>query len=217
MPAGNDALGQVQAFRIRVSKLNANGVPSNGANKTYVSNSVVVLNTTPVYTDGVDIQDRNGEGIVCVSFQGPDTFRRIDWDLTICTPDANLLEMLTGGKVLTSGGQTGFAYPVMGTSDPTNISIELWTKRVNDGSLDDTYPYARWVLGRCKNMRMGKKVFGNQSVQPMVSGKAYDNPNWFDGPLNDWRVASDRVLQWMPVLTSDVPAASLTYGTVAAS
>ena len=217
MPAGNDALAQVQAFRTRVTKLNANGVPSNGPNKSYVSNALVVLNTAPVYTDGVDIQDRNGEGLVCVSFQGPDTFRRVDFDMTICTPDANLLEMVTGGRVITNGGATGFSYPPMGTSDPTNISIEFWTKRVNDGSLDDTYPYAWWVLGRCKNMRLGKKTFGNQSVQAMITGKAYDNPNWYDGPTNNWRAASDRVLQWMPCLAADLPAVSTNYVTVAAS
>lgn len=213
----NDALGQLQAFRTRVTKLNANGVPSNGANKSYTSSALVSLQTTPVYVDGEDFQEKNGEGIVCVDFQGPDTFRRIDWTLTLCTPDAYLMELLSGGAVLTDGAATGFAYPSLGRIDPTNVSIEVWTKRVNEGNLDDDFPYAWWVLPRAKSMRLGQKTFGNNVVQPQISGKATENANWFDGPFQNWPVASDRVLQWIPCTADDVPAASLAYTTVNAS
>ena len=213
----NDALPQVQAFRTRVTRLNANGVPANGANASYVSSSLVTLDTTPVYTDGEDFQEKNGEGVVCVDFQGPATFRRVDWTLTLCTPDPLLLAILTGGATLTSGAAVGFAYPALGTIDPMNVSIELWTKRVNEGNLDDAFPYAWWVLPRAKDMRLGQKSFGNKSVQPTVSGKATENDNWFDGPANNWTVASDRVLQYMPCTAAKVPAASTSYVSVAAS
>jgi len=214
----NDALGQIQAFRTRVTKLNANGVPSNGADKSYVSNALVTLSTSPVYVDGEDFQEKNGEGVVCVNFQGPSTFRRIDWTLTICTPDAYLMEMLTGGTVLSDGDAVGYAYPATGVLNPTNISIEVWTKRVNSaGNLDDDLPYAWWVLPRCKDMRSGSKEFGNNSIKPQISGQATENLNWFDGPTNDWPVSSDRVLQYMPCVLANVPDASTAYVTVAAS
>lgn len=213
----NDGLPQVQAFRVRISKLNANGVPSNGAGMQYVSSALVTLQTTPVYVDGEDFQEKNGEGIVCVDFQGPATFRRVDWTMTICTPDPYLLAILTGGTALTYGTAVGFAYPPLGSIDPTNVSIEFWTKRVNEGNLDENYPYAWWVLPRCKDMRLGQKNFGNNAVMATVSGKATENANWFNGPSNTWDVASDRVTQYMPCASTDVPSASLSYVTVAAS
>lgn len=213
----NDALPQVQAFRMRVTKLNANGVPSNGANMSYVSSALVVMSTSPVYVDGEDFQEKNGEGVVCVDFQGPATFRRVDFEITLCTPDPYLMEMLSGGVALTSGAAVGFGYPALGVIDPTNVSIELWTKRVNEGNLDDTYPYGWWVLPRCKDMRIGQKQFGNNAVKPVISGKATENANWFDGPLNNWPVASDRVVQYLPCAASKVPTASNAYVTVAAS
>ena len=215
----NDGIPQVQAFRTRITKLNANGVPSNGANKSYVTNALVTLATTPNYMAGTDITEKNGEGVICVDFLGPDTFRRIDWTLTLCTPDPYLLEMLTGGAALTLGAAVGFAYPATGSVDPTNVSIELWTKRVSNGNLDDTYPYAHWVLPRCKHMKIGQTTFGNNAVLPQVMGLATENANWFDGPsiTFPWRVASDKVLQYLPVGSNDVPAASASYVTVAAS
>lgn len=213
----NDGLPQVQAFRVRITQLNANGVPSNGPGRQYVSGSLVTLQTTPVYVDGEDFQEKNGEGIVCVDFQGPATFRRVDWTMTLCTPDPYLLAILTGGAALTSGAAVGFAYPPLGIIDPTNVSIEFWTKRVNEGNLDDAFPYAWWVLPRCKDMRLGQKSFGNNAVMATVAGKATENANWFDGPSNTWDVASDRVTQYMPCVAADVPAASLSYVTVAAS
>jgi len=126
-------------------------------------------------------------------------------------------QILTGGATLTSGDAVGFAYPALGTIDPMNVSIELWTKRVNEGNLDSAFPYAWWVLPRAKDMRLGQKSFGNKSVQPTVSGKATENEHWFDGPVNNWTVASDRVMQYMPCTAAKVPAASTSYESVAAS
>lgn len=214
----NDAKPQVQAFRTRITKLDANGVPTPGASKVYVSSALVTLTTNPVYVDGDEFEDKNGEGLICVSYKGPDTFKRVDWEMTVCTPDPYLLEMLSGGSVLTDGAAVGFAYPALGIMAPTPISIEVWTKRVDDGVLDPALPYAWWVLPWVDSMRLGSKTFGNNSIQPTVSGRAFENANWFDGPTNNWDPASDRVLQYIPCSASDVPAVTApAYGTVAVS
>lgn len=215
----NDALPQVQAFRTRITKLDTNGVPTPGANNVYVTSALITLTTTPVYVDGQDFQELNGEGVVCVNFQGPDTFRRIDWEITVCTPDAYLLEMLSTGTTLIDGDAIGFAYPALGQMSTTEaISIEVWTKRIDEGVLDTEFPYAWWVLPKSTSMRIGAKTFGNNAILPVVSGKAFENDNWYDGPTNDWPVASDKVLQYIPCTLADVPAITApAYGTVAVS
>jgi len=214
----NDAKPQVQAFRTRITKLDANGVPTPGPETVYVTGALTTLTTNPVYVDGDEFEEKNGGGEICVSYKGPDTFKRIDWELTICTPDPYLLEMVSGGKVLDDGDAVGFAYPALGPMTPTPISIEVWTKRVDDGVLDPNLPYAWWVLPWSDSMRLGSKTFGNNAILPTISGRAFENQNWFDGPTNNWPTTSDRVLQYMPCSEDDVPPVTApNYGTVAAS
>jgi hypothetical protein len=66
-------------------------------------------------------------------------------------------------------------------------------------------------------MRVGEKSFGNNAVLPVITAEAFENENWFDGPNNNWNVASDRVWQYMPCTAADVPAASSSYVAVGAS
>jgi hypothetical protein len=214
----NDALPQVQAFRTRITKLDTNGVPTPGANNMYVTSALITLTTTPVYVDGDEFEEKNGGGTICVSFKGDDTFKRLDWELTVCTPDPYLLEMLTGGAVLTDGDAVGFAYPNLGPITPTPISIEMWTKRVNEGVLDPAFPYAWWVLPWSTSMRFGNKTFGNNALLPVIQGRAFENDNWYDGPTNDWPVASTAPLQYIPCTAADVPEVTApNYAAVASS
>src|SRR5688572_12746605 len=140
----NDCLPQVQACAIRVAYLDANGVPSPGANKLYVSDALSELTTEPVYEDAEEIAEANACGTLAVNYQGEPTLKRADGELTIVTQDPYLVSMLGGGDVLTDSGLHGFAYPAIGQINSAPISIELWAKRIDDGELHDEYPYAWW-------------------------------------------------------------------------
>jgi hypothetical protein len=194
-----DDLPQVQACAIRVAVLDPNGVPSPGAGNLYTSEALTELSATPVYTDAQEIEDVNACGTTCVSYVGDDSFKRLDVALTVCTHDPFLNAMLSGGEVLTDDGINGFALPAIGPLRGNGVSIEVWAKRVDDGELHDEYPYAWWVLPRVKNLRYGVRTFNNGSSLPQFTGRAYENPNWYDGPMNDWPVTSDRAMQWFPV------------------
>jgi hypothetical protein len=219
MVATNDCAGQVQAIRMRVTKLDSNGVPTPGAQKMYVTSALVVATLTPVYEDGTSIEEMNGEGVLCVTYYGPSSFKRVDVSLQICTPDPELLEMLTGGTRLTDdpSGAVGYAVPAIGVVEPTPVSVEIWAKRVEDGQLVDVNPYSWWVLPRVRNLRLEEAELGNSAFMPTVTGQAFENANWYDGPLNDWPVASDRAMQWMPCGAAQVPSAVCGYQTVVAS
>lgn len=234
MVAINVPAGQVQAFRTRVSFLDLNGVPTPGASNSYVSGSIVSLGVSPVYKDGVHLEQENGEGQTCVNFDGDDSLLRCDFELVICKPDPFLLTLtVEGSKTLTATGLPtttgnpgvaadtdrpfGWAMPALGPIASRRISIEVWTKRVDDGELLDDYPYAWWVLPSTRRRRLGQTTLGNAVVVPTITGKAYENTNWFDGPRENWPTSSDRVLQWIPCKVSEVPAVSDQYQSVSAS
>lgn len=194
-----DDLPQVAACAIRVAVLDPSGVPNPGANQLYTSSALTELQVTPVYEDGDEITQKNACGTVCVDYKGDDSFRRADVSITVCTHDPYLMAMLGSGDVIDAGAVDGFAFPAIGVLNASPVSIEVWAKRIDDGDLHAEYPYAWWVLPKVRSLRLGQKTFNNGASLPVFTGQALENPNWYDGPLNDWPATSDRVAQWVPV------------------
>lgn len=212
-----DCRPQVQACAIRVARLDTNGVPLPGANNLIVSDALVSLGVTAVYTDGDEIEEKNACGSVAVNYKGPDSFKRLDISIQLVTPDPYLSEMLSTGSALIANAADikGYAAPSIGTVQGNGVSIEVWTNRVDSGALDADYPYAHWAYPKVQNLRIGDHTHQNGALLPQFVGQAVENPNWFDGPLNDWPADSDRVYQWVPAAA--LPVASCGYQTLAAS
>jgi hypothetical protein len=213
--ANDDCIAQVQACRLRVAVLDELGIPAPGAGNLYVTDALTMISLTPVYQDGPDITQENACGTLCVDFQGDDTFRRLDGEITLCTPDPVLMAMLGAGDVLTDGGINGYAMPPLGKIQSNGVSLEWWANRVDDGDLHPEWPHAWWVATKAKHFKHGQRQFQNGPMLPSFTFKAYENQNWLDGPLNDWPTTSDRVLQWFPSAT--MPAASCGAQTLVAS
>jgi hypothetical protein len=127
-------------------------------------------------------------------------------------------QMLIGGTVLTSGARVGQAGPAIGVisaQQQNGVSIELWAKRIRNGVQDATNPWAWYVFPKVTNTKLTNANHENAAHLPSITGEAYENLNWFNGPLNDWPAASDKSWQWLPWNT--VPTASCGYRTLAAT
>lgn len=212
----NDCLPQIQACAIRVARLDPSGVPSPGADNLYVSDALVSLTTSPEIEEGEEFTVKNACGSQCVNFKDCDSYKRWTLALELCTPDPELHELLAGGAVLTDGAAVGYGVPFLGRNDcPNGFSIELWAKRIDSsGAQDADYPWAWWVIPRAY-LVLGERKFENGPLANAFTGFAIENPNWFDGPNNDWPVASDRALQWIP--TDTIPEPSCGYAALVAS
>lgn len=213
----NDCLPQVHACVIRVTALEANGILDAGADTMYVSDALTRLTLKPVYEDATEIKERNACDTVGVDYKGDDTFLRADVELELLTPDPFLHTLLSSGGALLQpgGGGYGFAYPPLGPITGNGVSIELWAKRIDNGDLDSTNPYAWWALPKVKNLRLGDREFSASAQKSPFVGQALENDNWFDGPDNLWDVASDRCAQWIP--TDTLPTVACGFQTLAAS
>lgn len=203
--AEQPCLPQVQACAIRVALLDTNGVPLPGDENLYVSSALTQLQFSPVYKDATEIEEENACGTVCVNYLPPPSFKRGDVTVGLCTPDPFLGALLSGGDILEVADRIGFAAPPIGVVTGNGVSIELWAKRIDDGDLDADSPYAWWAYPKIKNLRLTAHTHQNGALLPQYQGQAYENPNWFDGPLNDWPATSDRVYQWVP--TDTIPEA----------
>lgn len=200
----NDCLPSIQACALRVARLEANGVPDPGADNLYVSNQLVTATITPNYRDGQEFNIVTACGDVLLDFQDDPRLRWWDVELSIATPDPELTELLAGGIVLEDGDDVGWASPaLLQRTNPYGVSIELWSRRVDEnGDVDDGHPFLWWALPKVKSLHAGARNFENAPMNnPFVGGRAVQNPNWFDGPMNDWPVRSDRAVEY---ITTDV-------------
>lgn len=193
-------VAQVMGCAIRVSTLDADGTP-NGP--SYVTDCLSKLTITPSYTDGQEIKETNACGSNYIDFLADSTLDRCDIDLDLLLPDPALSDILLGGSKsipVGAGAAEGWAMPPIGPITG-QLAIEIWAQRVFNGILDPTYPYAWWAVPLAKNMRMGAREFSNTAQHNLITGQAYQNVNYFDGPGNDWPASSDRIAQWIPTAT----------------
>lgn len=211
-------LAQIKVCRMRICRLDGVGVPDPGSTNMYVTKAMSKITLRGVYTDGDEIKEKNGCGEQLVNVRGPDNFDRVDIEIELLTHDPYLLEMLNpGAAVLTNGEQVGFAAPNLGAVASDAISIEAFAQRVNAAGtgVDTVYPYAWWVIPWVQNLRMGDRTFENAAAKPTITGQCYENENWYDGPMDDWPVASTQVYQWLP--WASLPADNCGYLSLAAS
>jgi len=214
--AANDCRPQLHACAMRVCRLDSNGVPTPGANNQVVSDALISLKFTPVYKDGEEVEFQNACGDLVESYRSADQFRRGDIEISLVTPDPFLCEMLSDGLLLTAVPRPkGFSAPAVGPVGTAAVSIEVWTKRIDDGDLDVSYPYAWWTYPKVKNLRIAEHTHEANPLTPTFTGQCYENINWYNGPDGTWPGLSDRVYQWLPTATK--PAASCGYLTTPAS
>src|SRR5512134_2389289 len=178
--ADQPCLPQVQACRIRVAKLNADGSAMVGATNGYVSDALVSVQFSPEYQDGAEITQDNACGDRVIDYKAPDVFRWGNITIQLATPDPYLTQFLSGGSTIVGAGADlgsfGFAAPDLGTLTDNPISMELWVKRPDKvtGGLDATRPYARWAYPLIKNLRIGDHTHENGALLPQFTGRAYE-------------------------------------------
>lgn len=214
--AGTDAAAQVKALMLRVARLAADGTTPAGPDGLYVTDSLVRIERRSVFAESEEIEEKNGRGVPCVTFPGNRYVKRHDLTIVVCTPDEELEELLAGGTLLTSGGNTiGYAEPAVGTQpNPNGVSIEAWTYAVVDGAPAAVNPYRWYAWPRVYDIVREDDTFEDGALLPTFTGKAVQNPNWGNGPLNDWPSTSTRILQ--RVRTPDLPTSQVGYQAIPA-
>lgn len=201
--AGAQCFPQMKGCALRVTSLNLNGTTLIGSDTMYATPALVSLGITPVYKDGTEISEVDACGVTFVDVKGDPSLTRYDIDLDVWSTDPQYLAIvIPDGDVLTGGsGEKGFSYPAPGTVTG-QFSVEFWQQIINDNNLDPNFPYAHWAIPYLKNVQVGKRdVTGNGVSHTVLKAEAYVNTNWFNGPGNDWTVASTGPVMWIPTTT----------------
>lgn len=122
--------------------------------------------------------------------------------VTTTTPGNNLTDV-------------GYRAPEVGAeSVPNGVSLEFWTRAIDDGAFASQLPFFHWVLPRAKVRPSDAwALSGENPLLPAFEGWSEQNANWGSGPAEDWPYESDRVWQFARVAA--MPTLSPGFVTVA--
>lgn len=201
-----DGAGSVYALAMRLTKLAADGTFATGPGAMIVTDALVRIEFSLNYRDGEAIERVNGAGRVCLSHQAPPQVTGLAINaLEICSEDPVLEQFLSGGTVFVDADGTpiGYQAPEVGSDPmPYGVAVEAFSAAIMDGAYAATLPYMHWAFPRLFLRQQGKTL-QNDAMAPVFEGTGNQNPNFGDGPANDFDQDSSAVYQWVRV--ADVP------------
>lgn len=193
--------GQLQACILRVSRLSAACVPQSGSNNIITTAGLVSVQATPDTEESTKFERKNGCGAIAWQAEsGCDKIKRYNLTVELATFDFELLEILTGGTLITANNTTaptgwrnkviGFASPGNDTACPDGVSLEIFTKATyNSGSCttlgEGTPQYVRHIFPRAF-LTPGDRNFEDDVATATLTGYSTPNPAWSTGSTGDW-------------------------------
>lgn len=213
--AGADCPVPVQFCAARFARLAADGTTPAGASNMYVmTDKLVTLALKRVYEDGDEFKVKNGCGGLALAMKAPRVLKWAEVTLTVATNDPEFLELLTDGSLITVGGNSeGYADPPVGSAPGTGVSVELFRKAIVNNQPAVTKPWLWTALPKVV-FSLDDDTFENGPGQIVMSGIAFENSGFGNGPNNDWPVGaiSNRVQQFARSTT--IPTGACGYQAV---
>lgn len=203
----HDNASSVAGMAIRVTRLAADGNLVTGPSASYVTKKFVSLGFTPEYETGDEFTTKAADGSVCVTWKAPDTLKRVTLSIALCDPDPEFTEMISGGTLLSSGGQSvGYKAPLVGVdATPNGVAIEVWSIANVNGRQAATNPYWHWVFPYAQMHQAGERAIQNDLLATSFEGWGVGNTGFGDGPAAPlWPFASDSPVAYARTTTIPV-------------
>jgi hypothetical protein len=202
-----DNASSVTGIAIRLTRLDAAGVPVIGPSASYVTKKFVSLGFTPEYESGDEFTTKAANGTVCVSWKAPDTLKRVTLSIGICDPDPEFSEMIAGGTLLSAGGlSVGYKAPIVGTdATPNGVAVEVWSIANVSGRQAAINPYWQWVFPYAQMHLAGERAIQNDLLATHFEGWGVGNTGFGDGPAAPlWPFAADAPVAYARTTTIPV-------------
>ena len=158
----------IQARVARLIKLDTCGNPVTGASSSVVvTNGFISINPSPQYEDGEEHSQRRADGALCVYQKDPSELTRVEMEINWCVIDPDALVVITGERLLTTGGVTGTGV-VYGEGQLTSrFSLEVWQPVVGAGacSASGLPQYVYWAFMNVGNSKVNDFALENAPFQ----------------------------------------------------
>jgi hypothetical protein len=97
--AARDGAASVQGDMIRITPLETDG--SRDVTKPVLTaEGFISASFAPEFEDGDEITEKAANGNICIQYKADDSMKGITFNLSLCSPDPEAANILSGGKVL---------------------------------------------------------------------------------------------------------------------
>lgn len=177
----------IKARVMRITRLDACGVPVTGAGSVVTSNGFIQIEVEPEYEEGTEYLVRNANDELCVNEKSPNTLKRVNLSMDFCQIDPDAVVLMTGERLLQATGGppvtgTGVAF---GEGQLTNrFSLEVWQPVAGSGGCaGGVEQFVYWAFPNVGNTQVGSFTLENAALTFTVEADTKAaSVLWGDGP-----------------------------------
>jgi len=172
---------------MRLTRLDACGVPVIGASTTVVTDGIISIAPSPQYEGGDPIRVLNANGDLCINAKGKAQLAQEDLTITLCQINPDAVNIMTGAPLVLDDATptpntVGFRKQC-GSSD-VNFALEVWSEITNQEctTTNVEYWYSLWPL--LTNAQYGDYTIENGALNMVLTASAFCNSPWGVGPYD---------------------------------
>lgn len=203
----------VRGRTMRLTRLDACGVPVVGASTTVVTNGFISVAATDQYEGGDPIRVINANGDLCIDEPGKAQLAQEDLTITLCQINFDALNIMTGSPIVLDAATptpNTVGYRKRCGNPDVRFALEVWSDISGQACTLATkqYFYSLWPL--LANSQFGDYTIENGAVNLVVTASAFCGSGWGAGPYN---VVNNAVPAAVPLLTP-IGAQDLFHGQI---
>lgn len=188
--ASSICVSPIKATVMRVIKLDACGAPVTGADSAViVQDGFVSISPSPQYEEGVEFLQKKASGAFCVNQIDPPQLKRVDTEQIWCVLDPDILVLMTGERLLTTGDPITGTGVVYGEGEITaHFSLEVWqpVSGANACTPGGVQQYVYWAFPNMGNAQVGDWTFENGVFTFTINTTTFSaSALWGTGPGSD--------------------------------
>lgn len=172
---------------MRLTRLDACGVPVIGASTTVVTDGFISVAATDQYEGGDPIRILNANGDLCIDEPGKAQLAQEDLTITLCQINFDAMNIMTGSPLVLDAtaptpNTVGFRKRC-GNAD-VRFALEVWSnvsgQACTDG--DQQFFYSLWPL--LTNAQFGDYTIENGALNMSLTVSAFCGSGWGVGPYD---------------------------------
>ena len=205
--AARDGASSIQGTHLRITPLNLDG-SIDETKPVLTTNGFISASFSTEFEDGDEITEKAADGSICISYKADDSLKRVNFSLTLCSPDPEAAALLAGGKVLCApedvldgldviieaGTVIGYSSPAVGDAVGNPVAVEIWSRAIVGGKPAGGTPYWHWVFPYVKVRYEGDREFTNGALANEFTGTGVGNTALVAAGLNPDNVDDEFVL-----------------------
>lgn len=175
---------------MRLTRLDACGIPVEGACSTLVTKGFISVGITPAMYEPDEIEVSNANGELCVSDLPKSQLKWNELEIMMCQVDPDAYNIITGDPLVLDDATptpntVGFRQTTQTTNPNANFALEIWAGKpgqtcTTPGAVETGYFLFPFVV----NGVLGEWTFENAELTLTMTARTERGSGWGVGPYN---------------------------------